>query len=113
MKPILLVGSMAALFLSALAFAASAAGDHIDLLGDPAPPAAAGRTVVITPNVDYVNVTSGDIVKFVVGTKSFTWDFDTENALADFDLNRVAPAGMLDHTVKVYIAPDRAFVGGG
>lgn len=82
------------------------------LLGDPAPLSAATRTIVITPGTRWVNVTGGDIVKFVAGDKAFAWDFDGGSATSAFELNRVAPPGTLDHKVTAYVAPDPRYIGG-
>jgi len=49
------------------------AATNFNPLGDPAPAAAANRTIVITPATKYVNVEGGQTVKFVVGGKTFTW----------------------------------------
>ncbi len=84
----------------------------IALLGDPAPPEAATQTIVITPDTKWVNVTGGDIVKFVVGDKSFAWTFNVARGVGMFELNRVAPPGMLDHRVEAYVAPDPRYLGG-
>jgi hypothetical protein len=73
------------------------------LLGEPAAPVQAGRTVVITPGTRYVNVTEGDVVRFVAKGKVFAFNFDS-SAITSFRLNRVAPPGLLDHTVTVYVA---------
>lgn len=86
---------------------------RLDLLGDPAPVSGATKTIVITPETKYVNVTGGDIVKFVVGDKSFAWNFDGMEEPAPFDLNLAAPAGILDHKVMVYVAPNPMYMGGG
>jgi hypothetical protein len=82
------------------------------LLGDPAPVAAATRTIVIEPDTRWVNVTGGDIVKFVAGDKTFAWNFDVSSAISSFDLNRVAPPGTLNHQVTAYVAPDPRYIGG-
>jgi hypothetical protein len=82
-------------------------------LGDPAPPAAAMRTVVITPDTKSVNVTGGETVRFVIGDKSFAWTFNVASSVFSFDLNRIAPPGVLDHPVKIYVAPDPRYIGGG
>jgi hypothetical protein len=82
-------------------------------LGDPASPAEATRTIVITPDTKWVNVTGGETVRFVVGDKSFAWKFNVASSVFSFDLNRIAPPGMLDHPVKVYVAPDPRYIGGG
>ena len=45
---------------------------RLDLLGDSVSLNTAQRTILITPDTKYVNVTGGEIVKFVSGEKSFT-----------------------------------------
>lgn len=82
---------------------AAAAAVPIGLLGQPAVPEQAQRTIVITPTTRYVNVTEGDVVRFVAGGKIFAFNFDS-SAASSFELNRVAPAGILDHAVTVYVA---------
>lgn len=83
------------------------------LLGDPAPDTAATQTIEIRPDTKWVNVTGGDIVKFVVGNKTFAWAFNVGIGVSRFDLSRVAPPGVLDHPVFVYLAPDPKYMGGG
>jgi hypothetical protein len=60
-----------------------------------------------------VNVTGGEIVKFVADGKSFAWNFDAAEYLAPFDLNLIAPPGTLDHKVMVYVAPNPFYLGDG
>lgn len=79
----------------------------LQLLGDSAPVAAATRTIVLTPSTTFVNVTGGETIRFVVGEKSFAWNFD--GPVSSFDLKRVAPANMLEQTLKVYIAPNPTY----
>ena len=81
----------------------------ITLLGDPASPASASRTIAIYPDTRYVNVTGGEVVKFTVGDKSFAWNFNGRPT--SFDLNAVAPPGVMDHRVKAYIAPNPLYGG--
>ena len=83
-----------------------------EFLGNPAPPAAATKTIVIPSNTKWVNVTGGDIVKFVVEDKTFAWAFNVASNVDAFELNRVAPPGMLDHRVVAYVAPDPRYLGG-
>lgn len=90
-----------------------AAAPPVDLLGDPAPSTAATRTITLTPETRHVNVTGGDIVTFVAGGKSFTWNFDGPQTLSSFPLNRVAPSGLLNRQVMAYIAPNPYYLGGG
>jgi len=74
------------------------------LLGDLATPEQAQRTIVITPTTKYINVTEGDVVEFVANGKTFAWNFDSPPDVSSFELNRVAPAGALDHHVTAYVA---------
>lgn len=79
----------------------SAAGKY----GTPVHGAAADRTIVIDPSAKWVNVNRNETVRFVVGGTSFTWRFDTLNQSA-IELDKIAPAGMLDRPVKAYVGPD-------
>ncbi len=85
---------------------------RVALYGDPAPLAAATRSIVITPQTRYVNVTGGDIARFVVGQQSFAWNFDGPLEIHAFDLRATAPPGMLDHSVIAYITHDLYRAGG-
>lgn len=93
--------AFAALTLSAASLSANAltAGD---LYGEPANPAYAERTIVVTPQTKYINVTHGEVVNLKVGSQEFNWNFD--GLARPFDLAKVAPDGALDHEVKVYVA---------
>jgi hypothetical protein len=79
--------------------------------GDPGSTTGATRTITISPNTQYVNVTGGQIVKFVDGDKSFAWNFDGPGGYT-FDLAQVAPRGTLDHSVQAYVDPDPFYSGG-
>jgi len=72
-----------------------------DLLGEPARVETAQHTMVIDGATRWVNVDEGDVVKFESNGRSFVWLFD--GPVGSFDLNRVAPAGMLDHPVRAYV----------
>jgi hypothetical protein len=106
METKLLVPAVLALTLSLPAISSMAGPPPLDLLGAPGQPAEADLTIRITPDTRYVNVTGGDVVKFDVGGKSFTWDFDVAETVSGFELNRVAPAGMLNHKVIANVAPN-------
>ena len=79
--------------------------------GDPAPPTAGARTIIISPQTQYVNVTGGEVIRFVDGNKQFGWMFDGPGSY-HFDLAQVAPGGMLDHHVTAYVDPDPFYSGG-
>jgi Heavy-metal resistance protein CzcE len=109
MKSTFVFQDVAALLLSGAILSALAAPPAIKLLGDAAPESAAARTVMITPKTKSVNVVGGETIKFVAGDKSFTWNFDVPATVSSFDLNRIAPAGVLDHKVRAYVAPNPTY----
>lgn len=78
----------------------------VSLLGQQVDDAAATQVVVIRPETRWTNIESGQIVRFIVGSKTFTWAFTNSQEITSFDLNRVTPPGLLDHRVTVYLTPD-------
>ncbi len=92
--------AFAALALSVASLSANAltAGD---LYGEPASGAYADRTIVVTPQTKFINVTRGEVVNIQVGSKEFNWDFD--GVAKPFELSKIAPEGALDHSVRVYV----------
>jgi heavy-metal resistance protein CzcE len=93
--------ALAALSLSAASLSAHALTTG-DMYGEPAASGyAADRTIVVTPQTKAINVTRGEVVNIKVGDKEFAWNFD--GVAQPFELNRVAPEGALDHTVRVYV----------
>ena len=68
------------------------------------------RTVVIDAKTKWVNVKEDETIRFVVGgaggQKSFAWVFDMQDQSAD--LRQLAPKGMLDRSIRVYVAPVRS-----
>jgi hypothetical protein len=104
------ITSLVAVALSAVSLSAAAA--RTDLLGEPAQTptaqqmvitAAYGRTIDITGGTKWVNVTHGEVVRFVANGREFTWSFDGVSQPRPFDLSDIAPAGFVDHSVKVYV----------
>jgi len=85
---------------------------YVDLYGLPAPATAAARTIEIGPDTTYVNVEGGETIRFVANGREFAWNFMVARTVHSFDLNEVAPAGMLDHTVRAYVSPDPKYWGG-
>ncbi len=100
----LFVPAVAALILSAASLAAAAAVTESDMLGSTAPLSAAQRTVVIDSKTKWVTVERGEVVRFEVNGREFAWAFNSMSS--SFDLNRIAPAGILDRDLKVYIWPN-------
>jgi hypothetical protein len=76
----------------------------LDLLGGPGSPSMVTRTIFIKAETKHVNVTGGEVIRFEVGSKSFVWNFSGQRS--SFDLARVAPPSVLDHTVTAYVAPN-------
>lgn len=68
------------------------------------------RTITITPDTRFVNVTSGETVRFVAGTQSFAWSFQTGPTVTTFDLNRIAPPGLLNRPIPVYVARNPLYI---
>ena len=98
------VPAAAALILSCASLAVTASVTQADMFGNPAQASAAQRTVIIDAKTRWVTVERGDVVKFVANGQEFAWAF---NGLASsFDLNRVAPSGVLDRNLKVYVWPN-------
>jgi hypothetical protein len=111
LKTKLLVPAVVALTLPVSALS-SVAATRDYLLGDPAPAAAtADRTIKITSDTTHVNVEGGQIVRFDVGGKTFNWNFNGPETAGSFDLSQVAPPGLLDHPVKVYVSPTPTYRG--
>jgi hypothetical protein len=84
----------------------------LKLLGDPAPPTAAERVITITPGTRYVRVEGGEVIKFDVGGQTFGWNFDTGDTVMAFDLNRIAPQGLLNQKITVIVEPNPLYSGG-
>jgi hypothetical protein len=75
--------------------------------GTPVHEGSADRVIVLDAGMKWVNVTGGETIKFSVGGKSFMWNFDTFTLAPVFDLDQIAPSGLLDgRSIKVYVAPD-------
>lgn len=85
---------------------------YVDLYGGPAPVSEAQRTIVIRPDTKHVNIEGGEVVRFVAGDKEFAWNFFVASSVRSFDLNEVAPPGVLDHRVRAYVSPDPRYIGG-
>jgi hypothetical protein len=111
MKPV--IASLFAVTLSAACLSANAATMRPDLLGEPAQPASAERNIVtavaqrtidITGGTKWVNVKHGEVIRFVSNGREFTWSFDGVSQPRPFDMAAIAPAGFVDHGVKVYVS---------
>ena len=111
MTPKLLLPVLIATTLAA--GAAGAAPQPRAFLGSAAPvQAAADQVIVITDATRHVNVTGGQTVRFGVGDRTFTWCFQTGSAhVIPFDLQTIAPQGLLHHAVTTYVADNPLYSG--
>jgi hypothetical protein len=106
----LLAQTIATLMLAAsVAPAIAAPPPPNSLSGTPAADTASQYGIRITPNTRYVNVQGGDVVRFMSGDKSFTWNFDGRRPT--LKLSEIAPDGFLDREVNVYISPNPLYFG--
>jgi hypothetical protein len=78
----------------------------VSLLGQQVDDTAATQSMRIGPDTRWANIESGQIVRFVIGSRTFTWAFNNSQEVTSFDLNRVTPPGLLDHRVTIYLTPD-------
>jgi heavy-metal resistance protein CzcE len=110
----LLIPSIAVLTLSAASLSAGAAFKPADLYGEPARApsleraivtAVADRTITITDETKWVNVTRYEVIRFVSNGREFAWYFDGVAQPRPFDLAQIAPAGFVGHSVTVYVSP--------
>ena len=117
MKPKLVVLTVFAMTLGFLNLSASAFTPG-SRMGEVVPLSGAMRTIPIDAKTKYVNVTAHETVKFVVNGNTFAINFSGSSATtfafvpSVFDLNQLAPAGVLDHKVTVYVAPDPLYTSG-
>ena len=78
--------------------------------GTPVHAGQADREIRLDSATRWVNVQHNEAIRFVVGTQSFMWKFDTLGT-PTFDLNQVAPAGARGGApITVYVAPDPRYM---
>jgi formylmethanofuran dehydrogenase subunit B len=106
MKPKLVALTVIAMTLGFMNLSASASTSSF--MGEVVPLSGAVRTIQIGAKTKYVNVTGHETVKFETNGNAFAISF--ADVLPQFDLNQLAPAGVLDHKVKVYVAPDPLYL---
>jgi hypothetical protein len=69
------------------------------------------KEVKIGAATRYVNVVNGQTVQFEVGDQSFSFSFDAWPGDRSVDLALIAPKGMVVPHVRVYVTPDRRYLG--
>lgn len=89
-----------------------AADSQTSRLGSAVASEAATRVIAIEPGTAVVNVDRGETIKFIVGDKSFTWNFTGPSTISEISLNDIAPSGTLSHPVKAYIKRIPIYDGG-
>ncbi|HKB74790.1 MAG TPA: CzcE family metal-binding protein [Burkholderiales bacterium] len=118
----LLFPRLVVLSLSAASLSAGAALKPADLFGEPARApsaeraiitAVADRTITITDETKWVNVTHFEVVRFVSNGREFAWYFDGVAQPRPFDLAQIAPAGFVGHSVTVYVSLSERDLPGG
>jgi hypothetical protein len=107
MKPKLVVPLFIAMTLG-LANLSASAFTPSSPMGEVVPQLGAMRTIRIDAKTKYVNVTANETVKFEANGNAFAINF--AGGLSAFDLNQLAPAGVLDHKVTVYVAPNPLYL---
>jgi len=100
----LFVPAVAVLTLSAASLAVTASVTEADMLGKPAQPSVAQRTISIDSKTRWITVERGEVVKFVASGQEFAWAFNGMSS--SFALNRIAPSGTLNRDLKVYVWPN-------
>jgi heavy-metal resistance protein CzcE len=117
MKQKLVILAVTAMTSGFLHLSASASTPNIPI-GVVVPLSAATRTIPIDAKTKYVNVTAHETVKFLANGIAFAITFNGSSATtfafapSVVDLNQLAPAGILNHRVTVYIAPDPLYIPG-
>jgi hypothetical protein len=115
MKPKLVALTAVALTLGFVNLSASAVMPGSPM-SDVVPLSAATRTIPINAKTKYVNVTAHETVKFVANGSAFAIKFNGSSATtfafvpSAFDLDQLAPTGVLDHKVTAYVAPDPLYI---
>lgn len=94
---------VAAALIGLAGVSAHAASTPPDLLGSPVTVESAERAIALNDGTRYVNVQYGETVRFDVDGKSFAVKFN--GIRGAFDLNDLAPAGVLNHTIRAYVSP--------
>jgi len=71
--------------------------------GEIAQPTVSSRQITVDAKTNDVDVKAGEAVTFNVDGKSFSWKFDGVKTKSKFDMSRIAPVGILNHKVTIYI----------
>jgi heavy-metal resistance protein CzcE len=109
-----LTGILAAAALASSLSGAVFADEHFGyatLLGDPLPAdGPVDQVVKVDGSTRWVNVLQNESVRFVVGSTTFAWRFPVDRAAVN--LKDIAPSGVIDRDLYVYVAPDNLYTSG-
>lgn len=94
------------LAVASLSLIAGSAPAKAKLAPSVSTPEAADKMIVIKNTTKSVNVFENDTVLFKIGDKQFAIKFDGSKGY--YDLSTLAPPGVLNRKVKVYVAPNPA-----
>jgi len=97
-SPIVLAAAFA-LAAPLLIATASASGASVD------------RAIVIDSSTRSVNVNGGDVIRFSANGQTFDHRFNSYTHSRVYDLGKIAPAGALNRSVKVYVTADDRYTG--
>ena len=71
------------------------------------------RTIVIDSSARSVHVNGGDVTRFNANGESFDYRFNSYIQSKIYDLGKIAPAGALNRSVKVYVTADDGYTSSG
>ena len=98
------IPTLAMFALSATSLVATAKVTDADLLGGAAQPSAAQRTIAIDAKTRWITVERDEVIRFASNGTEFAWAFNGMSS--SFKLNKIAPAGVLDRDLTVYVWPN-------
>lgn len=65
---------------------------------------AAGRKIIVEQNTRWINVKNDEIVTFVVGEQSFTYQVKANTNTQSFSFGEIAPTGISVPQILVYVS---------
>jgi len=103
--------AVAALLASACGLAAAGVGRDT-LLGEALPNGApVDKVVRIDAKTRWVNAVGNESVKFLLGNREFSWRFAGNRTAVN--LKEIAPAGLVDRDLYIYLQRDPLYTSGG
>jgi len=71
--------------------------------GEATQPTGNARKIKVNASTTYVDVKTGETITFIIDGKSFTRKFDGTTIKSKFELSKIAPEGILNHEITIYI----------